>query len=79
MISELDSCASLIKRSLSARSRYGIKLEGSTTILWVRDSYDVNLFGLGGAGDSFPGDPEAWAGVHKGAKYDFRVPSDVPR
>ena len=23
---------------------YGIKLEGSTTIMWVRDSHDVNLW-----------------------------------
>jgi len=33
---------------------YGIKLEGSTPIMWVRDSYDVNLLGLGGSGDAFP-------------------------
>lgn len=58
---------------------YGIKLEGSTTILWIRDSHDVNLWGLGGAGDSFPGDPEMWKGTYHNKSYDFLVPEDVPR
>ena len=58
---------------------YGVKLEGSTTILWVRDSDDVNLWGLGGAGDSFPGSPADWKGAFRGSKYDFKIPSDVPR
>eukprot|EP01051_Picozoa_sp_SAG22_P006970 SAG22_NODE_475_length_10003_cov_3.943356_2_plen_925_part_00 len=59
---------------------YGIKLEGSTTIMWIRDSHDVNLWGLGGAGDSFPGDPATWTRTtYKGKQTDFKIPSDVPR
>jgi hypothetical protein len=33
---------------------YGVKCEGSNTVLWVRDSSDVNLYGFGGAADAFP-------------------------
>ena len=33
---------------------FGVKCEGSNTILWVRDSDDVNLYGFGGAADAFP-------------------------
>lgn len=58
---------------------FGIKLEGSTTIMWIRDSHDVNLFGLGGAGDSFPGDPTKWKGTNRNKSYDFQIPADVPR
>ena len=58
---------------------FGIKLEGSTTIMWIRDSNDVNLFGLGGAGDSFPSDPSDWKGTFRNASYDFNVPADLPR
>eukprot|EP01043_Picozoa_sp_COSAG02_P095635 COSAG02_NODE_31979_length_524_cov_0.840000_1_plen_82_part_10 len=44
-----------------------------------RDSHDVNLWGLDGAGDSFPGDPVKWKGTYHNKTYDFRVPSDMPR
>eukprot|EP00937_MAST-01D_sp_MAST-1D-sp2_P006273 g6273.t1 len=33
---------------------YGLKIEGSNTILWARDAADVNLWGLGGGADAFP-------------------------
>jgi hypothetical protein len=58
---------------------YGLKLEGSTTVMWIRDSHDVNLWGLGGAGDSFPGDPVDWKGTFHNVSYDFNVPADLPR
>eukprot|EP01052_Picozoa_sp_SAG31_P020692 SAG31_NODE_1568_length_7858_cov_6.986854_3_plen_174_part_00 len=58
---------------------YGLKLEGSTTVMWIRDSHDVNLWGLGGAGDSFPGDPVDWKGTIHNMSYDFNVPADLPR
>ena len=58
---------------------YGLKLEGSTTIMWIRDSHDVSLWGLGGAGDSFPGDPSDWKGTFRNQSYDFHVPADLPR
>lgn len=33
---------------------FGLKVEGSNTILWIRDSADVTLFGVGGGADAFP-------------------------
>ena len=33
---------------------FGLKCEGSNTILWVRDSQDVQLKGFGPAADAFP-------------------------
>jgi len=33
---------------------FGLKIEGSNVIFWVRDSDDFNLWGLGGASDAFP-------------------------
>jgi hypothetical protein len=50
---------------------YGIKLEGSTTIMWVRDSHDVNLWGLGGSGDSFPNCGGS-TGIKCKIPFDFR-------
>lgn len=50
---------------------YGIKLEGSTTIMWVRDSHDVNLLGLGGSGDSFPNCGGS-TGIKCKIPFDFR-------
>ena len=41
-------------RNASNVDVYGLKVEGSTPILWVRDSHDVNLFGMGGGADAFP-------------------------
>ena len=53
---------------------YGIKLEGSTTIMWVRDSHDVNLWGLGGSGDSFP-NCGGTTGIKCKIPFDFRCGS----
>lgn len=33
---------------------FGLKLEGSNTALWARDSSDVSLYGLGGSSEAFP-------------------------
>ena len=33
---------------------FGLKCEGSNTILWMRDSRDVQLKGFGPAADAFP-------------------------
>merc|ERR1711862_1039930 len=33
---------------------YGLKVEGSNVILWISDSNDVHLSGLGGGADAFP-------------------------
>ena len=33
---------------------YGLKVEGSLPVLWVSDSNDVRLFGMGGGADAFP-------------------------
>ena len=33
---------------------FGLKCEGSNTILWLRDSEDVQLKGFGPAADAFP-------------------------
>ena len=35
-------------------SIFGLKVEGSNTILWVHDAADVSLFALGGGSDAFP-------------------------
>eukprot|EP00039_Didymoeca_costata_P027201 m.17740 g.17740 ORF g.17740 m.17740 type:complete len:808 (-) comp6096_c0_seq2:45-2468(-) len=33
---------------------FGLKIEGSLPIIWISDSEDVTLFGLGGGADAFP-------------------------
>jgi hypothetical protein len=56
---------------------YGIKLEGSTTIMWLRDSWDINLLGLGGSGDSFP-NCGGQTNLQCKIPYDFHIPADIP-
>ena len=56
---------------------YGIKLEGSTTIMWVRDSHDINLWGLGGSGDAFPNCGGS-TGIACKIPFDFHIPADFP-
>lgn len=48
------SQANMEVRSAEHVDIFGLKVEGSNTILWVRDSRDVTLFGLGGGADGFP-------------------------
>ena len=45
--------------------------------MWIRDSHDVNLWGLGGSGDSFPncGSPR-FAGIECRIPFDFHIPDD---
>eukprot|EP00729_Bicosta_minor_P007761 gene7761-8976_t len=33
---------------------FGLKVEGSVPVLWVSDSDDIRLFGMGGGADAFP-------------------------
>ena len=33
---------------------FGLKVEGSLPVLWVSDSNDITLFGMGGGADAFP-------------------------
>ena len=33
---------------------FGLKVEGSNTIIWMRDCFDIVLHGLGGGADAFP-------------------------
>ena len=56
---------------------YGIKLEGSTPIMWIRDSDDVNLWGLGGSGDAFPNCGGS-TGKACAIPFDFHIPADFP-
>ena len=46
-----------IRREISNSSRvdiFGLKVEGSVPVLWVSDSDDIRLFGMGGGADAFP-------------------------
>eukprot|EP01052_Picozoa_sp_SAG31_P030712 SAG31_NODE_3174_length_4587_cov_7.232843_2_plen_1013_part_00 len=64
---------------------YGVKLEGSTPILWIRDSYEISLFGMGGSGDSFPNCDSSQNGTRRFAgrplcplrlRWDYNIPDD---
>jgi len=47
-----EACAEIAsKRGIDI---YGLKIEGSNPILWVHDSEDFNLWGLGGSSDAWP-------------------------
>ena len=56
---------------------YGIKGEGNIPVLWMKDSYDINIYGFGGTLSSFPNETYYPGDFEKYTSTLFRIERSV--